>query len=207
MRYVIIFLKSFIVGFLISTPISPIGILCFRRYIQHGSYIGFFSGLGSATADFILSITAALSLSFIMHNIDLHEKYITLASSLFFVLLGIYILINPPSTSPCKTEAKSTVRSYFSILALTLSNPTTIPFFTAVFAGLGINAIQDIPYILLVASSISLGAIAWWGFLSLIISFAKPHLHHLTLKKINTLCGILIIAFGIITLLQMLHVS
>ena len=206
MEYVFIFLKAFIVGFLISMPISPIGIICFRRFIQYGPRIGFFSGLGSATADFIVGIIAAIGLSFFMSIFDLHKQYVQLAGSMFFIALGIYILNNPPSKLNDTQPAKSILKAYASILFITLSNPAIIPSFTALLAGIGAGTINNVMHLILLAASISLGSITWWALLAIITTFVHKHIQHDTLKKINTLCGIIIFAFGIVTLLRMLHI-
>ena len=176
MAYSLIFLKGFITGFLISTPVSPVGILCFRRSIHYGPRIGFFSGLGSATADFFLSIIAAFGLSFIMRIIDVHEWYLRLAGSIFLVLIGTYILYTPPKVSVHAPVSKNILRAYFSIFALTLSNPATIPSLAALFAGIGVGTLRHTTEFVILASSVSLGATAWWASLAGIVSIIQTRL-------------------------------
>ena len=46
-----LFLKGVIIGVTIAAPVGPIGILCIKRTLEQGKWIGFVSGLGAATAD------------------------------------------------------------------------------------------------------------------------------------------------------------
>ena len=57
-----LFFKGLVVGFLISTPVGPIGVLCIQRTLNKGKLHGIVSGLGAATADAIYGFIAALLL-------------------------------------------------------------------------------------------------------------------------------------------------
>jgi len=61
----VIFLKGIVIGFLISTPVGPIAVLCMQRTLKGGRIHGVVSGLGAATADAVYGFFAASSLSFI----------------------------------------------------------------------------------------------------------------------------------------------
>ncbi|OQO95875.1 lysine transporter LysE, partial [Geobacillus sp. 44B] len=46
-------LKSIILGFSVSAPVGPIGLLCIQRTLTKGQMAGFFTGLGASTANMI----------------------------------------------------------------------------------------------------------------------------------------------------------
>ncbi len=58
-----LFLKGFLVGFLIAMPVGPIGVLCIQRTLHKGKLHGMVSGLGAATADAIYGFIAAFGLT------------------------------------------------------------------------------------------------------------------------------------------------
>jgi len=57
--------KGLIIGFSIAAPVGPIGILCIRRTLEYGRFVGFVSGLGAATADALYGLMAGLGLTII----------------------------------------------------------------------------------------------------------------------------------------------
>ena len=46
-----VFYRGLVLGLMIAAPVGPIGLLCMRRTIQKGIWIGFATGLGAAFAD------------------------------------------------------------------------------------------------------------------------------------------------------------
>lgn len=207
MEQLLDFLKAFLVGFIFSTPITPTGILCLRRSIHYGPLIGFFSGLGSATADFFISIIAFWGLSYIMDIIVYYNNPIRIASSLFLMGIGLYLLTHSSKKSPGSKGPKTVARSYFSIFFLTLSNPVTIPFFAAIFTGLGIGIAKNSTYLFGLACSVACGAATWWALLAGVITAIQPRITYDIIHKINTLCGIIIFASGLITIIRILYFS
>ena len=54
-------LKSFILGFSVSAPVGPIGLLCIQRVLSQGFTAGFLTGMGAATANIIYAGIAAFA--------------------------------------------------------------------------------------------------------------------------------------------------
>ena len=44
---VIILVKGILIGFAVSAPMGPIGVLCVQKTINKGRFVGFVSGLGA----------------------------------------------------------------------------------------------------------------------------------------------------------------
>ena len=55
---IIYFYKGLVIGFSIAAPVGPIGILCIKRTLTSGRWVGLASGLGAATADAIYGFIA-----------------------------------------------------------------------------------------------------------------------------------------------------
>lgn len=202
---VVLSLKGFAIGLFISLPITPIGILCLKRMLARGPLIGFVSGCGSATADFIFSIIAALGIGYITLQLQEHPISIQLISGVVLCALGVYILKTPPSKVRSDlAKGADYWQAYFSACVLTLSNPATIISLAGMFAAIGIAARHaNGNTALTVATGVFFGAMTWWILLSATLSLAKPQISSHSLEKINTICGIMIFAFGIIALVSL----
>ena len=70
----ITFIKGLLLGFGLSIPIGPVGILCLRHSLTKGRKAGMLSGLGAATADMIYAASAAYGISFIINPIRAHQN-------------------------------------------------------------------------------------------------------------------------------------
>lgn len=203
----LVLLKALAIGFFISLPITPIGILCLKRMFARGPIIGFISGCGSATADFIFSIIAALGVSFITAQLDAHPLLIQLVSGIMLIAIGIYILATPPSG--IKSDLKkggNYSQAYFSACVLTLSNPASIITFAGMFTALGITATEaNATTAFMIAFSVFSGAMIWWTSSSILMSLIHTQLSSKTLERINTACGIIVCIFGILALINLAY--
>ncbi len=203
---IVLLLKGFAIGFFISLPVTPIGILCLKRMFAQGPLIGFISGCGSATADFIFSIIAALGVSYITAQLDQHPILIQVVSGVVLIGLGIYILATPPSS--IKSDLKKNENywhAYLSTCILTLSNPASIITFAGIFTAAGIISMETNIYTAgVTAFSVFLGAMAWWTSSSILLSFVHKQMSSRMLNTINTICGIIVCIFGILALLNIL---
>lgn len=201
---ILLLLKALVIGFFISLPVTPIGILCLKRMFARGPLIGFLSGAGSATADFIYSIIAALGVSYITAQLEAHPILIQLLSGIVLIALGIYILATPPTN--IKSDLKKNGgywQAYLSATILTLSNPATIITFAGVFTAMGLSQAEP-TYMtaLIVATGVFLGAMLWWGLSSILLSLVHKQMSAPLLEKINTVCGIVVCIFGVLALLN-----
>lgn len=204
---ILLLLKAIAIGFFISLPITPIGILCLKRMFARGPLIGFISGAGSATADFIFSIIAALGVTYITSQLDAHPILIQLVSGIVLIGVGIYILATPPTQ--IKSDLKKNEnywQAYLSACILTLSNPATIITFAGIFTAIGISQNEATSFTaLMVASGVCFGAMLWWTASSILLSLVHKQISSRTLQRINTICGIIVCTFGILALLNLLY--
>jgi threonine/homoserine/homoserine lactone efflux protein len=195
-------LKGFIIGFAIAAPVGPVGILCIRRTLADGRLIGFFSGLGAATADMSYGAVAAFGLTVIQDFLIGAKFWLHLIGGLFLIYLGIRIFFTKPAN---KTASEKTItgffQSYSSTLGLTLTNPATILSFTVIFAGLRLGDTGgNFLSAALLVTGVFLGSSAWWLTLSSIVGFFREKFTPAWMMWVNRLAGAIIAAFGLITL-------
>ncbi len=88
---------------------------------------------------------------------------------------------------------------------LTITNPTTILSFAAIFAGLGLGSMGDGYFSASVlVFGVFCGSAAWWLILSSAVDVFRRKLSETTLSWVNKLSAPVIFAFGAIALLKFL---
>lgn len=195
------FAKGLLVGFSIAAPVGPIGVLCIRRSLAQGRLVGFATGLGAATADAAYGAVAGFGLTAVSDFLTGQTFWLRLVGGLFLGWLGIKTILARPAASEVSSERKAVFSAYLSTVVLTLTNPTTILSFVAVFAGLGLAATgRDYPAASAMVGGVFLGSALWWLFLSMVIGSLRTGLNGRWLRRINVFSGIIIITFGLAAL-------
>lgn len=199
-----LFLKAIVIGFAISAPVGPIGLLCIQRSLRDGFKIGLITGLGAATADSIYGFIAAFGLTATSSFLAHYQWWIHFLGSLFLLLLGLRLLIKKHHYVHKKNrEDNSPWHAYGTTIILTLMNPLTIFSFIAIFAGLRLGTQhRDYLHATLLVSGIFLGSTCWWVFLSSLVAKVLHHrIKQHSMLTIDRISGGMIAAFGVIALL------
>jgi threonine/homoserine/homoserine lactone efflux protein len=195
------FLEGMIIGFAIAAPVGPIGVLCIRRTLAEGRTSGLVSGLGAATADALYGAVAALGLTFITALLIGGEAWLRLVGGAFLVFLGVRTFLARPAERAAPSASSGLPGAYVSTLFLTLTNPTTILSFAAIFAGLGAGETNgDVLSAMVLVAGVFLGSAAWWFVLSGATSLLRARLSVRGLRWVNRVSGIVIAAFGVLAL-------
>jgi threonine/homoserine/homoserine lactone efflux protein len=193
-------LKGLVIGFSIAAPVGPVGLLCIRRSMAEGQRVGFVTGLGAATADASYGCVAAFGLTGVSSFLVGHRIWLSLIGGLFLCHLGVRTLINNPVVRPENVQAGSLLSAYLSTLFLTLTNPTTILSFVAVFAALGMEVSANYLGAGSLVAGVFIGSALWWLLLSCGAAQFQSRLDHGWMHFINRLSGSVIFAFGIYSL-------
>jgi threonine/homoserine/homoserine lactone efflux protein len=195
------FPRGLLIGLAVAAPVGAIGVLCIRRTLAEGRLVGFVSGLGAATADASYSAIAAFGLSGVAALLTGAQLWIRLVGGLFLLALGVRTALTRPSAKPAATAGMGLAGAYGSTLALTLTNPSTILSFAAIFAGLGLaDAGGDPGTAGLLVVGVFLGSALWWLILSGGVSLFRAALTPARLVWVNRLSGVVIAAFGLAAL-------
>jgi len=203
----IFLIKGVLIGFTIAMSIGPIALLCISRTLKSGKLAGFSSGMGVATADGFYAMVAGLGVAAIIQFLGDYKGLFFVVSGLFLITLGVKIFLSKIPSEKVSESGKDYLKNYFSTFALTIVNPMTILSFIAVFGTLGIGSDGDEPFSVLSISIFVLGAFlgsaVWYLVLCTGIDYLSKKLSSKSLTIINKVSGIVIVVFGILTLLSM----
>jgi threonine/homoserine/homoserine lactone efflux protein len=197
-----------VLGFSIAAVVGPIGLLCIRRTLSAGFGVGFVSGLGAATADASYAAVAGFGISAVAAVLVDQRLWLRAVGGLFLVYLALRTVREAPSEPFSSADATgSAVRlagAYSSTLALTLSNPMTILSFAGIFAGLGLGSLATSS----TASAVDLvvgvfvGSAAWWLLLASLVARLRSRVTPRWLRLVNVASGLVILGFGVQSLVS-----
>jgi threonine/homoserine/homoserine lactone efflux protein len=200
------FLRGLVIGFSIAAPVGPIGLLCIRRTLAHGRASGLVSGLGAATADAAYGAVAGFGLTAVAGFLTGEQAWLRLLGGAFLLYLGGKTFLSHPGTQAVAAPHLGLAVDYVSTLLLTLTNPTTILSFIAVFAGLGLGGTKgDFRVATQLVAGVFLGSAAWWWLLSSGVGWFREKLGPKQLRWLNWLSGGILFGFGLAALLSLLR--
>lgn len=196
----IFFLKGIAIGFIMAIPIGPIGIMCIRKTLTEGRLSGLIIGLGAATADLFYGCVAVFGLTVISDTLSDQRIWIRIVGGALLFFLGIKTFRTKPKDPKLKISGSGRLRSYFTVVILTLTNPLTIFAFIAVFAAFGLgDGLSFLSAVVLVAG-VFIGSCLWFFLLTSGTILFRKKLDLVGLKWVNKIAGILIIISGFIVI-------
>jgi len=194
------FLKGIAIGFVMAIPIGPIGIMCIRKTLTEGRLSGLIIGLGAATADLFYGCVAVFGLTVISDTLSDQRIWIRIVGGALLLFLGIKTFRAQPKDPKIKISGSGRLRSYFTVVILTLTNPLTIFAFIAVFAAFGLgDGLSFFSAVVLVAG-VFIGSCLWFFLLTSGTILFRKKLDLVGLKWVNKIAGILIIISGFIVI-------
>lgn len=204
-----LFLKGLILGFSVAAPVGPIGILCINRTINNGFSAGLVSGFGAATADLIYGLIAGLGITAVSGFLINQKLWIQWIGLFFLFYIGIKALVKKENEVVIHTSTENgLLKAYFSTFFLTLTNPMTILFFIAVFAGLGLSVTDSgVTSIIQLIVGVFIGSGIWWLSLSGLTSVLKTKINKRVIKRIDLASGMLLLFYGLYILIELIHLS
>ena len=196
--------KGILIGFLVSIPLGPIGVLVIQRTVNKNRIAGLMSGMGAALSDTLYAIIAGFSLTFIIDFIRANEILFQSVGALVLLALGIHIFFKNPVTDLRRNRLRGNthLQDIVSSFLVTFSNPLTVFVFLAVFTSSGVAISLEQPYhSFFVILGIFTGAFIWWFSLSGIVSLFRHKINLRLLWWINKSAGVIIVLFVLVTVI------
>jgi threonine/homoserine/homoserine lactone efflux protein len=199
------FVEGLIAGFGIAIPVGPIAILIIRTSMQNGLRSGIAAGMGAASADFIFAALSAIAGSLIATAIAPLHDTVRLVSGLFLIGLGLWglrkIKQSTATELPDAPNKTSPIQTYLTLLTLTILNPITIAYFTALILRKNPGDAFDSAELALFVAGAGIASTLWQLFLATIGYILDKALSVNFQRNVTIIGNLVIIGFGISTLL------
>jgi len=199
---VVYLFEGMVIGFLLATPVGPVGILSVRHTLAYGRRHGLVVGLGGASADAIYATIAAFGITLISEFVSSHEHLLRIAGGIFLLLVGFYTLRSSSKPWNQSNRLMLHTKVFISTFFLAITNPMTLVGYAAVFAMLGIRkALPSRVDIAALVGGILVGSFLWFTVLTSLARFFKEKLTGTGLARVNGIAGSLLVFFGVVALL------
>jgi arginine exporter protein ArgO len=176
------FIKGALAGYAIAIPVGAIAVLILETALKRGFWHGFAAGSGAATADLIYATIAATLGALVAQWLTPIAPFLKIVSAAFLLLLGARGLYqtwrvrNNHAALQGKEINASIGRTYATLLGLTILNPATIAYFTALILGGTVgttpSAAEKVAFVL----GAALASWSWQSLLAGIGALAHRHL-------------------------------
>ena len=195
------FLEGAVIGFSLAAPIGPVGILCVRRTLEHGSRYGLVIGVSAAFCDLVNSIVAAFGITLVSDFITLEQYWIRLVGGLILLVMGYSVCRAQPLADQVVTAPRGHTWTFFSTALLVFTNPLTFFAFAAAFAVIGVKDIAGHPVSgLMLVTGVFFGSLTWFVLLAGLVHFFREKVTRVRLTLVNRIAGALLMLCGVFAL-------
>lgn len=200
-----IFVKGLLVGVTIVAPVGPVNVTCVRRTLIGGLLAGLAAGFGASMADTLYGAVAAFGVH-LVSKLLAHDVLLRVIGGIILIGFGIHTFFSSPKETKETVPADASLfRDFGATFLLTLTNPTTVFSFLAVYTAFGLAASQETysESVLLVAG-VFIGALAWWASVILTVSHFRDRFDEKELVTVNRVSGVVVVVFGLFAFLSLL---
>ncbi|MGL5122986.1 MAG: LysE family translocator [Fusobacteriaceae bacterium] len=211
----ILFLKGIGTGLVLSLPFGPIGIYCMEKTLVEGEKEGYISALGMVTVDIIYGVMAFLFINILREDIEKYGPLLTSGVGVFLIVIGVKKFLKNPTAIKIKDRKRSLFQGYLTTFFVSMVNVSTILVIIGVYTIIDKwIKVSDIWKITLhteletkvlsacfFATGIFIGGATLWFITIYILYHCRKKINTGTLVKITKIAGIIILVFGIVTLI------
>ena len=191
-------LRGILLGLAVAAPVGPIGMLCIQRCLAGGFWAGFSGGVGTAVADAVYAALAAAGFAALADLTGPAQAWLRWGGAIVIAWLGWRAATTRPATDAASAPlAAGPLRLLGVTFLLTISNPTTILSFAALFAALGLAADAPLHASAAAVAGVFAGSLLWWAALSGAVSILRQRISDESRHWINRIAGYALIAFAV----------
>ena len=158
------FVEGLIAGFGIAIPVGAISILILEMSLRCGFRIGVMAAAGAATADTLFATTAVVggtALVLILEPIQIPLRVGGAAVLIALGLFGLRRAFGASAVGDKFAEKCAALPMYGQFLGLTIINPMTVVYFTALVLGLGSSEAPTLSRGALFIAGAGLASLSW----------------------------------------------
>ncbi|MDE6338382.1 MAG: LysE family translocator [Muribaculaceae bacterium] len=193
--------RGLAIGFIISAPMGPVGILCVQRTLDKGRKTGLYTGVGAALSDILYCLLTGFGLSFIEEFLERNSNVIQLIGSVVLIGFGFYLFRANPSRK-LKKPTDNRIPAGKNILngfLFTFSNPLIIFLIIGLFARFNF-LMPEIKFYHYIIGFLAIfaGALLWWYVVTYFVDKVRAHFNLRSMWLINKIIGSLIFIFAVV---------
>jgi threonine/homoserine/homoserine lactone efflux protein len=173
------FSEGLIAGYGIAIPVGAVAILIVSTGMQCGFKIGFMAGAGTAAADFLYAIIASVAGAVLVTVLEPIASGLRIISALVLISLaglGLRRGLKRSGSDGKTAEVCGPVRMFGQFLGITIINPLTIVYFTALILGRDSAAVLSFVDQVAFVIGVGLASLSWQTLLAGLGSIARSHL-------------------------------
>lgn len=201
-------LKGLLMGFIVSAPMGPVGVLVIKRVLNKGLFQGYITGLGASLGDAFYAALAAFGLSFLTGFLEREKDWLRLIGGVFLIGVGIVWLRKKKSFEDFKAvpeKSEHFVQVLTSAFFLDLANPFTLVVYIALISSFAFSHTSPLDMkAWAIVIGIAMGAAVWWLILIHLVALFRKKLTARSLQILNHMTAWLVILFGGFILITLL---
>ncbi len=169
------FVEGLIAGFGIAVPVGAISVLILEMSLRFGFRIGVMAAAGAATADTLFATAAVVGGAALVLVLEPIQTPLKVGSAVVLIALGLIMLRRAFGASPVgdkSAEKCAALPMYGQFLGLTIINPMTVVYFTALVLGLGGSVAPTLSRGALFVAGAGLASLSWQVVLAAMGAFS-----------------------------------
>lgn len=192
-----LFAQALLIGLSIAAPVGQIGVLAIQRTLQQGTRAGLATGLGAAAADAVYGAVGAFGVVLVTEWLLGARSWLQAFGAVFLALIAWRTWRQPPAAPRAGgPDRRALLRQFAGTFVLTLSNPSTILSFVAVFGLLaGRSAAPASPW--LMVAGVLLGSALWWLMLAAAVGRLRSRFDARWQRRVNQGSALLLGGFAL----------
>ena len=199
----VLFGQSLLIGLSIAAPVGQIGVLAIQRTLEQGRAAGLATGLGAALADAVYGAIGAFGVTGLIHWLLDLKFWLGLSGGGYLLWLAWRIGSRSVVRDKGERQVSGTLLRHVSgTFLLTLSNPTTILSFMAVFGALAGGSSVSSPWAMV--TGVLVGSALWWMILSTGVARLRDRLDARWQRAVSRCSAALLAGLGLWQLSQLI---
>jgi len=195
------FVEGLLAGYGIAIPVGAIAILIVATSMRSGLRTGLMAGVGAATADLIYALLATIAGAAIARALAPFTIPLRLLGGfllLFLAVRGLRQSWIERSIEEGAVQSAPPGRTYIQFLGLTIINPLTVIYFTALILGRGTTGSQYITAgLLLFVAGAALASLSWQSLLAVLGAAAHTRLSNGFRRGAVAFGNLVVLALGL----------
>jgi putative LysE/RhtB family amino acid efflux pump len=190
---------GFGLGFVVAAAIGPISLLCIRSVLRGRLAVGIAIGAGAAVVDATYAALGIVGVGSLL-TIEALKLSLGILGALVLAVMGartLWSAFRVRLGGESSEEISSPGRAFLTSLAATLSNPTTIASWAAVFAAASSATDVTSPgAAALLVAGVGMGTLTWFTILSVGLNAVRSRVGDRLLEAIDIGSGLGILGFA-----------